>query len=193
MQYDTRPLPGDKGDKMLLPLESLGQRILICGASSTGKSTLALAIGRKLGLPVVHLDQLRHLPHTDWVERPDDEFKALHDAAILRESWVMEGNYSMLMGPRLERATGIIFLTDRALANFGRYLRRTLFQKGERAGSLAGGKDTIKWEMAHWVLLRAPKRARDTRSRLVETGLPFVEFSSMREQQQAYAAWGLQR
>ena len=50
-----------------LPLNALGQRIMVMGPSNAGKSTLATAIGRRLELPIVHLDQLNHLPNTDWV------------------------------------------------------------------------------------------------------------------------------
>ena len=59
------------------PLESFGPRLMICGTSNTGKSTLSAAISARCGWPVVHLDQLRFLPNTDWAERPDPEFKAL--------------------------------------------------------------------------------------------------------------------
>lgn len=176
----------------LPPLEKLGQRIMICGTSSTGKSTLAAAIGRRRGLPVVHLDLLRHLPDTDWVERPDDEFKALHDAAIEGERWVMDGNYSLFMPQRLARATGIILLSDSRWANFGRYLRRTLLQR-DRVGALPGGKDRLKLRMVHWVLVEGPRRVAGYETRLAATGLPFVAFGSMPEQRQAYAAWGLTR
>ena len=55
------------------PLESFGGRIMICGPSNSGKSTLATAIGSATGLPVVHLDRLRFVPHTNWVDRPADD------------------------------------------------------------------------------------------------------------------------
>ncbi|MEM7296380.1 MAG: hypothetical protein AAF330_07145 [Pseudomonadota bacterium] len=84
---------------MVPELSSLGLRIVIMGPSNAGKSTLAIAISTKLGIPVVHLDQLRHLPDTDWVPRRDDEFLQLHDAAIEEEAWVMDGNYTALIGP----------------------------------------------------------------------------------------------
>ena len=46
-------------------LDDLGPRICIMGPSNSGKSTLADAIARACDLPVVHLDQLHHLPGTD--------------------------------------------------------------------------------------------------------------------------------
>lgn len=54
----------------------LGDRICILGPSNSGKSTLADAIARKRHLSTVHLDQLFHLPNTDWEARPRDEFIA---------------------------------------------------------------------------------------------------------------------
>src|SRR5690606_37268782 len=51
--------------------EDLMQRIVILGCSGTGKSTLAQAIGARLGLPVVHLDSLFWKP--GWVESERSE------------------------------------------------------------------------------------------------------------------------
>ena len=75
-----------------MTLNELGTRICIMGPSNSGKSTLAEAIAKVRGLQVVHLDQLHHLPHTDWVPRPPAEFAALHDAAIAGDRWVMDGH-----------------------------------------------------------------------------------------------------
>ncbi|MDB5538284.1 MAG: ATPase [Devosia sp.] len=77
-----------------LPVEMLGSRIMICGPSNSGKSTLARALERKLGLPAVYLDLLRHQPHTDWEMRPDDEFERLHAEAVAGERWVIKGTIS---------------------------------------------------------------------------------------------------
>ncbi|MDR9780727.1 hypothetical protein [Rhizobium redzepovicii] len=96
----------------MLPLHALGERIVVLGPSNTGKSTLAVALSNKLGFQSVHLDQLHHLPNTDWQTRPEAEFAKLHDAAILEERWIMEGNYSRLMPQRLKRATGAILITS---------------------------------------------------------------------------------
>ena len=176
----------------LPPLHSFGRRIMICGPSNSGKSTLAVALGRKLGLPAIHLDQLHHLPDTNWVKRPEDEFTRLHDEAILGDAWAMDGNYSRLFPQRLARATGIILLGGNRWANYARYVRRTLFQRG-RAGSLAGGKDSLSWNMARWILVSSPKSLRRYREDLPKAGLPFIELHGMRELATLYTAWGLTR
>lgn len=176
-----------------LSLASLGERIMICGPSNAGKSTLAVALAKKLDSDAFHVDLFRHLPDTDWVQRTDEEFAALHDAAILKDRWVMDGNYSELMPQRMARATGIIMLGDSRWGNFARYLRRTLFEKRQRPGSLAGDKDSIKWEMIRWILIVQPPLRERNLARVREAGLPLVELGSMRQLRRLYAAWGLQR
>jgi adenylate kinase family enzyme len=175
------------------PLATLGPRIMICGPSNAGKSTLAIAVARRIGGDVHHLDLFRHLPSTDWVQRTDDEFQALHDDAISGERWVMEGNYSKLMPQRFARATGIILLGDSRWANLWRYFRRTLFEKHARPGSLAGDKDSIKWEMIRWITVVQPPRRAADRARLAATGLPMLELRSMAELNRLYTAWALER
>ncbi len=176
----------------MLPLASLGERIVILGPSNAGKSTLALALSEKLGLPAVHLDQLQHLPGTDWQTRPEAEFRALHDAAIEEESWVMEGNYSRLMPQRLARATGIILITSSPWLRIGRYLKRTLVNRADRAGHLEGAQDSIKWEMIHWILVKTRNSDAKYSDVVRRSGLPAVECRTARALSDLYCAWELQ-
>ena len=174
------------------PLASLGRRIMICGPSNTGKSTLAVAIGNKLGLPAIHLDRLRHTPHTDWQLRPDPEFFALHDAEIVADAWVMDGNYSKVLPQRLARATSVILTMDNRWASLFRYFRRTLFER-QRAGALDGTKDSIKWNMIHWIIVRSPASQKRYRRALRASGVPILEVRGMAELNHLYTAWDLTR
>jgi adenylate kinase family enzyme len=174
------------------PLSALGSRIMVCGPSNNGKSTLAVAIGRTLDMPVIHVDALRHLPRTDWVQRPDEDFVRLHEAAIAAERWVMDGNYSALFPARLARATGIVMLGANRWANLQRYLRRTVLER-HRFGALEGGRDSLKWSMIHWIVVTSPKNLAHYRRTLPKAGLPYVETHSMRELRALYSAWGLTR
>ncbi|QGR08715.1 hypothetical protein CTZ24_09645 [Pantoea phytobeneficialis] len=72
-----------------LSLAELGPRICILGPSNSGKSTLAHAIAQKTSLPLVHLDQLYHLPNTHWQARSEAEFLQLHQAAVAEPNWEM--------------------------------------------------------------------------------------------------------
>ncbi|WP_237387680.1 GTPase [Xenorhabdus sp. Sc-CR9] len=103
-------------------LSDLGNRICVIGPSNSGKSTLANAISRKCNLKAIHLDQLFHLPNTNWQERSVDEFVLLHDMAIKEESWVIDGNYSKCLSQRLSRATGVILLDVSTPSSLLRYV-----------------------------------------------------------------------
>ncbi|WP_137929362.1 P-loop NTPase family protein [Mesorhizobium comanense] len=173
-------------------LLDLGDRICILGPSNSGKSTLADAIARKRGLEPIHLDLLFHLPNTDWEQRPKDEFIALHDAAIAGERWVMDGNYSIGMPQRLQRATGLILLDISTPASLLRYFRRTLLEK-ERRGGLPGGRDSVKWDMIHHIAVTTPKNRERYRIMFEQLDLPKVRLSSLWAIKQCFADWDLVR
>ncbi|WP_404430011.1 hypothetical protein LG299_10640 [Microbacterium lacus] len=141
-------------------LDDLGPRICVLGPSGSGKSTLAQAIGNARGIPVVHLDQYRHLEGTQWELRPDEQFERLHDAAVASERWVIDGNYSKLMPQRLAMATGVILLDISTARSLARYVRRTL-TPGPRAGGLEGTRDRLSWDMVHFISVHTrPSRRR---------------------------------
>lgn len=175
-----------------MQLAEFGQRICILGPSNSGKSTLAAAVARKLGLPVVHLDQLHHLPDTDWQPRPRSEFVALHDAAIAGERWVMDGNYSQCLPRRLRRATGVILLDISATASLFRYFRRSLFGRN-RIGALQGGQDSVKWVMIRHICVVSPKNRKRYAVLFGDIELPKMYLKSMNEIDRSYENWGLER
>lgn len=175
----------------MLPLSALGDRILVMGPSNAGKSTLAVALSEKLRLPVVHLDRLQHLPNTDWQPRPEAEFKALHDAAIEADQWVMDGNYSRLTPQRFARATGAVLITSNHWLRLSRYLKRSLIHPGDRAGNLEGGQEYVKWEMIDWILFKTPKNSLRYSRMLEHVEFPTVRCSTARELNALYQAWDL--
>jgi len=173
-------------------LDSLGPRICVIGPSNSGKSTLAIAIGRARSLPPIHLDQLYHLPNTDWWPRPIEEFVALHDAAILGSSWVIDGNYASCLPQRLRRASGVILLDTSTATSLLRYVRRSWFER-DRPGALAGRKDSVKWEMIRHIAITT----RDNRQRYNELldgiALPKVRLATSHQLASFYLSEGLDR
>ncbi|MGY4398416.1 adenylate kinase family enzyme [Sphingomonas sp. UYAg733] len=174
-----------------MTLDELGSRICIMGPSNSGKSTLAEAISRTRSLYVVHLDQLHHLPHTDWVRRPADEVTALHDAAISGERWVIEGNYSRLLPQRLERATGLILLDAPTATSLYRYMRRCWFER-DRRGALEGERDSVKWDMTHDIVATKANRSR-YRHMIDGISLPKMQIGLSKDLAAFYRSNGLSR
>lgn len=173
-------------------LLELGERICILGPSNSGKSTLANAIARKHGLKAVHLDQLYHLPHSDWKPRPMEAFVALHDEAIMDDAWVIDGNYSKCMPQRFRRATGLILLDISTPLSLLRYIRRTWSGQG-RAGGLEGGRDRIKWDMLHHIAVVTPRHRKRYAQMYRHIGLPKIFLPSARAISECYRQWDLLR
>ncbi|MBN9631613.1 MAG: AAA family ATPase [Actinobacteria bacterium] len=173
-------------------LSELGERICILGPSNSGKSTLAAAIGAATGLPVVHLDVLRFVPGSHWVERDPDEFGRLHDAAIDGERWVMEGNYSQWLPQRLDRATGLIVLDVSMPTSLVRYVRRTLFER-DRLGGLEGVSDRLDPAMMRWIVTQTSGNRAHYRERARSAGLPAIVLASRGALRRFYAAGDLRR
>jgi adenylate kinase family enzyme len=173
-------------------LDDLGPRICIMGPSNSGKSTLADAIRRSRGMPSIHLDQLHHVPNTNWLPRPDAEFVALHDTAISAPRWVMEGNYSRCLPQRLERATGFILLDVPTTTSLARYLRRS-WSGRSRQGALEGGKDSVKWNMVRHIAITT--RANRNRYKQMFDGivLPKLKLATPAELTDFYRMAGLDR
>jgi adenylate kinase family enzyme len=175
-----------------MDLDELGQRICILGPSNSGKSTLAAAVGRARSLPVVHLDQYRHLPGTDWRERPDSDFESLHNEAMNTDRWVIEGNYSRWLPARLQRATGLVLLDVSTAVGIVRYFQRTLLEP-DRAGSLEGTRDRIRVEMLRFMLEPARTNRRRYRHAFDEFDGPKVFLSDRAGVERFYHRNGLTR
>ncbi|MGY1889248.1 AAA family ATPase [Pseudomonas sp. SDT291_1_S447] len=104
------------------------QRIVILGNSGSGKSTLAREIGRRLGLPVIHLDPLFWEP--DWVEPDNEVFRERVRQAAAGDSWICEGNYSRrTFDLRLPRAELVIWLDTPRLTCMKRVILRSALNR----------------------------------------------------------------
>ena len=84
------------------------KKILIVGCGGAGKSTLAVEMGNKFKLPVVHLDKLYWLPN--WEIRPSEEFDSLLEDQLKKDEWIVDGNYDRTFELRLRYADLCIFL-----------------------------------------------------------------------------------
>lgn len=83
-------------------------RIVLLGPAGAGKSTLARRLGKKLGVPVICLDDIWQ---PDWGQSDVPAFRALVRAAHAGEAWISDGNFAAAtFDLRLPRATLIVWL-----------------------------------------------------------------------------------
>lgn len=87
---------------------TLGRRIAIYGGG--GKTSLADALARKLGIRHIELDAIQHGP--DWLQTPEDEFARTLERRIgeSSEGWVTDGNYSQHRPLILAQADTVIVI-----------------------------------------------------------------------------------
>jgi hypothetical protein len=91
------------------PARAGAARVLLIGASSAGKSTLALALRERLGGPVHHLD---HLAFSDerWTPRPLAERLREVENIAAQPTWIAEGGHVGWTERLMREADAIVWL-----------------------------------------------------------------------------------
>ncbi len=105
------------------------RRVLIIGPCGSGKSTLAREVAPRMGLPLVHMDQLGWQP--GWVETDKAELNARLADAVAQDCWLIEGNYGSTLAPRLDRADTVIYLDFPIRLCLWRLSRRIFRHRGQ--------------------------------------------------------------
>ena len=112
------------------------KKILVFGASGSGKSTFSNTLGKKLDVPVYHLDSLS----LDASYRPlslECTTEKIH-RIINSDAWIIDGQYSRLLyEDRLREADTVILLDLPLRVSFWRSLKRFWmieYRKKERIG-----------------------------------------------------------
>jgi adenylate kinase family enzyme len=99
-------------------------RIVVVGTTSSGKSTLASRLAKKIGGDFIELDALHWDPN--WVEAPDEVFRKRVETAISAQTWVVAGNYHVVRDIIWLRAEAVIWLDYPFHVVFWRLFTRTI-------------------------------------------------------------------
>lgn len=101
------------------------KRVTVIGNGGAGKSTLAMALGKRMGITVHHLDQVIWRP--DWQAVSEAEFQHAHEELVNEESWIIEGvGYDSTIAGRFNRSDVIVYLDFPVLVHFYRAIKRSL-------------------------------------------------------------------
>jgi hypothetical protein len=84
------------------------RRIMIVGSPGAGKTTLALALGRRLGVPVYHLDAMYWLSRGR--QRPPEQFEAELERILSGPDHIVEGSYEGSYPARLSACDTLVWL-----------------------------------------------------------------------------------
>jgi adenylate kinase family enzyme len=124
----------------------LGRRIVVYGPSGSGKSTLARTLGERLGLPVIELDALYHLP--GWGIPTAEAFRGKVTAALAAaaDGWIVDGNYSDVRDLVLADAESAVWVRLPFHVVFPRLIRRTV--RRSRTHEIVCGENTETFRKA---------------------------------------------
>jgi adenylate kinase family enzyme len=129
------------------------KRVLIIGPCGSGKSTLARELAPRMGLPLVHMDQLGW--QAGWVETEKAELLARLEEAVAHDAWLIEGNYGSTLAPRLARADTVIYLDFPIRLCLWRLIRRIVSHRGQSRPDMPEGcperfDPAFFWYVLNW-------------------------------------------
>ncbi len=165
------------------------ERVVIIGASCSGKTTMARRVAARLQAPHIELDAIHWLPH--WQERDNDEFRELVSTAVAADRWVVDGNYRQVQDIVWPRTTAVVWLNYSFPVVFWRAFRRTLIRSFGRQTLYSGNRETIRQtffsreSMLWWVLTTFRSRRKRYRAIFDDRDYPGMEFIELRCQRDA--------
>jgi adenylate kinase family enzyme len=120
------------------------RRVVVVGAPGSGKTTAAIEIARRLGLPRVELDALHWGP--DWTPVDNSTLRDRLRAAVTGDAWVVDGNYFSLGSADIvwPRADTIVFLDLPRSTVMRRVLTRSLRRAALGTELWEGNRETLR-------------------------------------------------
>lgn len=84
------------------------RKILIIGCPGSGKSTFARKLRDVTGLPLYYLDMIWHKPDQSTISTL--EFDRQLKEILMKDCWIIDGNYSRTLAVRLQHCDTVFFL-----------------------------------------------------------------------------------
>jgi len=129
------------------------RRVVVVGTSGSGKTTVAAALSRFLGVPHVELDALQH--ERGWQPAPDDVFRNRVATATAGDGWVVCGNYlTLTQDITWPRADTLVFLDLRRSVVMRRVVMRTATRVAARTELWNGNRETIRAALGRDSIIR---------------------------------------
>jgi adenylate kinase family enzyme len=137
------------------------RRVAVIGCSGAGKTRLALELGARLGLPVVHLDRLYWKP--GWQESTRAEFSDRQRVELPPDrGWIVDGTYVTTMPLWLPRVDTIVLLDLPTPLCLWRALKRAWHGRGRTRADMGEGcpEHVFAWSYVEFLIYIARFRSR---------------------------------
>lgn len=153
--------------------ETTPRRIAIIGLPGSGKSTVAIALGKALGIPVHHLDKYMF---SGRQRRDQTEFLAEKETLIRGNSWIIEGCSISTLEMRFATADTIIYLNLPRFTCLWRVLKRMFTSSAHL--SETGCLDGVNWPLIKYIWTF--KREKWGQIKELQSKYPNVNFYNIR-------------
>jgi adenylate kinase family enzyme len=157
------------------------KRIAVIGCSAAGKSTLARELGERLGLQVVHLDQVL------WEEgcklTPPHEESAKVLPLLNLPTWVIDGNYTASLAPRLAAADTVVLVDFSRTRCFFRALKRMFTHWGQKRPTMGDCHEELNLGFLYWIW-RYPHEERPRLLEHIRQHAPHAHIVTLRSQRE---------
>ncbi len=153
------------------------QRILVYGATGSGKSIMARQLSELTGIPWTSVDDICWRP--GWVQMPQDEQVAHFDALTRTDSWILDSAYGGWRQLAHQRADLVVALDYSRLTSLTRLLRRTATRILDRQEICNGNHESWRTVFARdslvvWHFTSFRKKRREMRAWAAAASGPLV-------------------
>ena len=124
------------------------RRVVVVGATGSGKSALAQRVAARLGCGYVELDAL--FWNAGWTEAEPDVFRTRVERAIAGPCWVVDGNYGRVRDLLWARADTIVWLDYALPLVLGRLAARTVRRAVTREVLWNGNRERFREHCLVW-------------------------------------------
>ena len=126
------------------------KRVAVIGSGGAGKSVFSRELGRRTGLPVIHLDVEFWSP--GWVPMDDGPWEARVRELVAGDRWIMDGNFGGTMAIRFERADTVVFLDlARVVCILSAISRSLRYRRGNRPDMTEGNRERFDLAFLAWI------------------------------------------
>lgn len=148
------------------------------GCGGSGKSTVAAALAKDLGVAVLHLDKIAW--NRGWEPSPDREYADALEATLGLDAWIIDGNHERGRSSRLALADTAIVLDPGPVKCLWRLIRRRIRYRGRVRPDMAPGcVERLRPRYAWHVLTFRRRVLPQLRSELLAAGVPTVDVMSL--------------
>lgn len=124
-------------------------RIMIFGRPGSGKSTFALVLAQKLGLPLHHLD--KHFFTANWVERDYEEFLDIQYNIVAQKDWIIDGNSLHSLHTRYSEADVCFYFNYPRWLCLLRIIKRMFIKDPAIDDRAPGCKERASWMLIKYM------------------------------------------